>query len=178
MLGQAAGIGAAALGTGVATYTAALVADTATPAWHEAHRHLPFLFAGSATAAAGGLGLLAAPLAETGPARRAAVGGAAVELAVTRHLTRSIGLAGEAYESGRAGRLMKAAEALTSTGALLAAVSSRRRALSRLAGGCLLAGSVATRFGVFEAGMESARDPKYVVIPQRERLEARRTTTG
>jgi hypothetical protein len=32
-------------------------------------------------------------------------------------------------------------------------------------------GSACTRFGVFEAGLESARDPKYVVVPQRERLE-------
>jgi len=28
-----------------------------------------------------------------------------------------------------------------------------------------------TRFGVFEAGMASARDPKYTVVPQRERLQ-------
>ncbi len=178
VLGQAAGIGAAALGTGVATYTAALVADTATPAWHDAHRHLPFLFAGSATAAAGGLGLLAAPLAESGPARRAAVGGAAVELAVTEHLKQTIGLSAEAYERGKAGRLMKAAEVLTGAGAALAAVSSRSRLLSRVAGASLVAGSVATRFGIFEAGVESARDPRYVVVPQRERLEARRTTTA
>jgi hypothetical protein len=26
---------------------------------------------------------------------------------------------------------------------------------------------------VFEAGVESTRDPKYVVVPQRERLNAR-----
>jgi hypothetical protein len=30
-----------------------------------------------------------------------------------------------------------------------------------------------TRFGVFEAGLTSARDPKYTVVPQRERLEQR-----
>ena len=29
------------------------------------------------------------------------------------------------------------------------------------------------RFAVFEAGKESARDPKYVVVPQRERIRAR-----
>jgi hypothetical protein len=177
-LGRAAGFGAAALGTGVATYTGALVADTATPAWHDAHRHLPYVFAGSATAAAGGLGLLAAPLAETGPARRAAIGGAAVELGVTRHLRATIGLSAAAYETGRAGRLMKAAEALTASGAALAAVSGRSRLLSQVAGAALLAGSAATRFGIFEAGMESARDPRYVVVPQRARLEARRTATG
>jgi hypothetical protein len=33
-----------------------------------------------------------------------------------------------------------------------------------------MAGSACTRFGVFEAGQASARDPKYTVVPQRERL--------
>ena len=42
-------------GAGVASYTAALIADTAVPAWHEGHRELPFLFAGSAASAAGGV---------------------------------------------------------------------------------------------------------------------------
>ena len=37
----------------------------------------------------------------------------------------------------------------------------------------LLAASVATRFGIFEAGLASARDPKYTVVPQRERLRRR-----
>jgi hypothetical protein len=40
-----------------------------------------------------------------------------------------------------------------------------------LSGAALMAGSMCTRFGVFEAGQESARDPKYTVVPQRERLE-------
>jgi hypothetical protein len=30
-----------------------------------------------------------------------------------------------------------------------------------------------TRFGIFEAGLVSAKDPKYVVVPQRERMAAR-----
>jgi hypothetical protein len=33
--------------------------------------------------------------------------------------------------------------------------------------------SAVTRFGVFEAGMASARDPKYTVGPQRERVTER-----
>jgi hypothetical protein len=37
----------------------------------------------------------------------------------------------------------------------------------------LAAGSLLTRFGVFDAGMHSAKDPKYTVIPQRERIAAR-----
>ncbi|MGH3241354.1 MAG: NrfD/PsrC family molybdoenzyme membrane anchor subunit, partial [Spirillospora sp.] len=54
-LGRAATAGAAALGPAVVTYTAVLAADTAVPAWHEAHRELPFVFAGSAAAAASGM---------------------------------------------------------------------------------------------------------------------------
>jgi Polysulphide reductase, NrfD len=46
-IGMAATAGAAALGPVVSTYTAALVSDTAVPAWHDAHREMPFLFAGS-----------------------------------------------------------------------------------------------------------------------------------
>jgi hypothetical protein len=38
----------------------------------------------------------------------------------------------------------------------------------------LLAGSACTRFGVFEAGPASVHDPKYTVVPQRERLNRRR----
>ena len=34
----------------------------------------------------------------------------------------------------------------------------------------LMAASALTRFGVFEAGRASARDPKYTVGPQRQRL--------
>jgi hypothetical protein len=34
----------------------------------------------------------------------------------------------------------------------------------------LLGGSLATRFAVFRAGFASARDPKYTIVPQRQRL--------
>ncbi len=36
-----------------------------------------------------------------------------------------------------------------------------------------MAGSACLRFGVFEAGQESAKDPRYTVVPQRERVTAR-----
>jgi hypothetical protein len=49
-------------------------------------------------------------------------------------------------------------------------LGGRSRAVSAASGIALLAGSALLRFGVFEAGIESTRDPKYVVIPQRERL--------
>ena len=46
------------------------------------------------------------------------------------------------------------------------------RLVSALGGLAVAAGSALLRFGVFEAGRASTRDPKYVVVPQRERLEA------
>src|SRR6266487_3687132 len=60
--GAAATAGAAVLAPGLASYTAALITDTAVPAWHEGYREMPFVFTGSAAMASGGLGLLAAPL--------------------------------------------------------------------------------------------------------------------
>ena len=65
--GAAATAGATLLGPAICTYTAALICDTAVPAWHEGHREMPYLFAGSAASAAGGLGMMAVP----GRARRA-----------------------------------------------------------------------------------------------------------
>jgi hypothetical protein len=34
----------------------------------------------------------------------------------------------------------------------------------------LVASSALTRFGIFHAGRTSARDPKYTVVPQRDRI--------
>jgi hypothetical protein len=34
----------------------------------------------------------------------------------------------------------------------------------------VLAGELALRWSVFKAGFQSARDPKYTVLPQKERL--------
>ncbi len=172
--GRAAGYGAAALGPAVATYTAVLVADTAVPAWHGTRKQLPFVFAGSAATAAGGLGMITAPCTQAGPARRAGIGGAAVEIAASTLAERQAGLAGETFQEGRAGLLMRAAKALTAAGALGAATLGRRnRAAAAVSGAALFTGSALTRFGIFEAGRASTQDPKYTVVPQRERLQQR-----
>ncbi|MFE0328945.1 NrfD/PsrC family molybdoenzyme membrane anchor subunit [Streptomyces sp. NPDC058960] len=175
MAGAAATAGAAVLGPAVATYTAVLISDTAVPTWHEGYREMPFVFAGSAASAAAGLGLVGAPAAQAGPARRMAVLGAALELGAFRLMQRRMGLAAEPYDQGRPRTLLRAAEALTAGGAALAALAGRRpdRRLPAAAGAALLAGSAALRFAVFHAGVVSAEDPKYTVVPQRERLDAR-----
>jgi formate-dependent nitrite reductase membrane component NrfD len=168
-----AGLVAAALAPGVASYTAALLADTATPSWHEAYRQLPFMFAGSAGSAAGGLGMLASPVGEAGPARRMALGGAALELVAEQRMESSMGLAAEPLRQGRARAWLRAGKALTGLGAAGTVFASRSRRAAVTSGAALLAGSLCGRFGIFEAGQASARDPKYTVVPQRERLDQR-----
>jgi hypothetical protein len=170
VVGRLAGVGAGVLGPALSTYTAALLSDTAVPAWHEAHRELPFVFGGSGAAAAGGLAMLTAPVAEAGPARRMAAGGAVLELTGMERIVRRLGLVGEPYRSGQPGRLLKAARALSAGGLVLTMLGRRSRVVSGLAGSSYLAGSLLTRFGVFQAGMASAADPKYTVVPQRERM--------
>jgi hypothetical protein len=170
-----AGLSAAAFAPGVAAYTAALIAQTAVPAWHEARRELPFVYTGSAAASGGGLGMLLAPVAEAGPARRLAIAGTVGELAASRMIDGRSGLVSDAYRSGRARRLRQAAEVLNVAGLIGAATVARRNRLGAAASGlALLAGSVLQRFGTFEAGVASTEDPKYVVVPQRERLAAAR----
>ena len=167
-----AGLAAAVVAPTIASYTAVLLSDTATPTWHDAHRHLPFVFVGSAAAASGGLAMLAAPVAEAAPARRLAVGGALLELAVEHRMEKAMGLTAEPLHEGHAGQLMRASKALTVAGTLGAALLGRRsRTAAAVSGAALMAGSACLRFGVFEAGQNSARDPKYTVVPQRERVE-------
>ncbi len=178
-VGRASTLGAAAVAPLVATYTAALIADTAVPVWHDGHRELPYVFAASAASAAAGLGLIGAPVAQAGPARRLAVAGVAAELAASRALERRTGpLVGEVLHQDQAGRLLKLSKALGTAGALGAVASAvvpgmSGRGLAAAAGAGLLAASACTRFGLFAAGQASVADPKYTVVPQRERRDAR-----
>lgn len=176
-LARPGGLAAAAVAPALGTYTAVLLSDTATPSWHEAYRELPFVFAGSAAAASGGWAMVTAPVSETGPARRLAAAGALLELVAEPVMERSMGVTAEPLRQGKAGGLMSAARVLTGAGAAGTLVSARSRTLSVLSGAALVAGSVCTRFGVFEAGQESADDPRYTVVPQRERL-ARKEASG
>ena len=171
-MARAAGVGAAALAPAIGTYTGVLVADTAIPAWHDAYRELPFVFAGGAAASAGALGVLMSPRgSERSPAVRLALLGALAELAATARMRRSLGpLVGEVYDRETAGRLDRASRGATVIGAGL--LVGRHRG-ARTAGAALVfAGAALQRFAIAAAGRQSARDPKYVVVPQRARLEA------
>jgi hypothetical protein len=172
-VGAAAGLGAATLAPALATYTAVLLADTATPSWHAAYPELPFVFAGSAMASGAGVGLIGAPPAQAGPARRLAVLGAALELYGAHRVETTKGLLSEPYAQGRPGRLLRAGRTLTAAGVAAAVLGRRSRLVSALAGTSLLTASLLTRFGIFEGGIASAKDPRYTVVPQRERLAER-----
>ena len=157
-------------GAPLAVYTATLLSDTAIPAWHEARLELPFLFGASAAASAGAAATLAVSGPQAAPARRLAVGGAVVESAVMLAMEKRLGFVGEPYKQDEAGRYARLAKACTLGGGALLAVAGRRSRLASVAGSALvLAGGAALRWSVFKAGFQSARDPKYTVIPQRER---------
>ena len=173
-VGRAATLGAALLGPAVASYTAVLAADTAVPGWHEGYRELPFVFVGSAASAASGTALAMSPTAENGPARSAALAGTALENAAMKAMERRLGMVAEVYREGTGGRYLRAAEALSVAGAAGAALAAgRSRLAAAVSGAALVAASACTRLGVFHAGMASAEDPKYTVVPQRERLRRR-----
>lgn len=166
-------------GPPLATYTGALLANTAIPVWSEARDELPWLFGASAAASAGATAAMVTPAAAAGPARRAAVAGVAAELGLVRLMRRRLGFVGEVYELGEAGRYARVSRVCAAAGAGLLALRGRRSRPAAVVGGALvLAGEVALRWSVFKAGFQSARDPRYTVLPQRKRIEERATGKG
>jgi hypothetical protein len=148
---------AALLGTGVATYTAVLVSDTAVPAWHEGRREMPFIFAGSASASAGGAAAILTPTVDAGPARRLAIGGAIIEVAASGLMKRRLGPIVRPYSEGTVKLLDQLSTGLTLGGATLLGTLGRRRPGAITGGALLLAGSLCKRLAIFRAGFESAR---------------------
>lgn len=175
--GGAPEIAAAALGAPLATYTAALVTHSAIPAWSEARKEMPFVFAASATASAAGAAMLTVPAGEAEPARRLGVLAALAEEGISALMHKRLGPLADSYKKGEAGRFERAARACTLGGAAAFVASDphfplslgnrRRSALSVAGGALLLAGSVCKRWSVFKAGFQSAEDPTQVIEAQR-----------
>jgi hypothetical protein len=168
---RVASVTAAGLAPAVATYTGVLVADTAIPAWHDAYRELPFVFAAGAAASAGALGAIMSPRGPaSSPAARLATLGAVAEVVAASRMRSRLGpVVGEVYGTGAAGRLERAARASTMVGAAL--LCARRHPVARVAGaGFVFGGAALQRFAIAAAGQRSASDPKYVVVPQRARV--------
>lgn len=170
-VGLPSALTAALAGPAVSTYTAVLIAQTSVPVWHGARRQLPFIFAGSSMASAGGLSAALTPVGSAAPARALAVTGAALELAADAVMERRLH---PAVRSAFDPRLHWAARACTAAGAAALAVAGRARTGAIAGGLALAAGSALTRWAVVRAGQASAQDPAATVTPQRERISADR----
>ncbi len=163
---------AALLGLPLSTYTAALVANTAVPVWHEARRELPFVFGSGAALSAGAAALALTPTRHAAPARRLALAGAVLESVTNDLMHRRLGEHGEVYKKGQAGLFTSLARGAVTSGALLAATRARSSRVAAVAAGALLSfGAVSARWSVFRAGFQSVADPEYVVGPQRRAIE-------
>jgi Polysulphide reductase, NrfD len=158
------------IGPAQATYTGALVTQSVVPAWHEARRELPVVFASSAAASAAGAAAILTPAEHAGPARRLGVIGGVTELAASKLMEKRLGkLVGSVYREGEAAKYSRLATASTLAGTALMAVAGRRRTGAVSAGALLLTGSLCKRFAVYHAGKQSARDPLHTSIPQKQR---------
>lgn len=167
-LGRVARPLAAVLGLPLSTYTSALVANTAVPAWHEARTTLPFVFASGAALSAGAAAVVTTPPAHAAPARRLALAAAALELGSKELMERRLGELGEPYRHGPAAKFGHVGRACLVSGTALVASRGRHSRPAAIAGGVLLcAGAVSARWSVFKAGFQSAADPHSVVGPQR-----------
>lgn len=170
-----AGLEAGVFAAPLAVYTAVLLSDTATPTWNAAHRDLPFVFVSSASLASAGLSMVTTPVAETGPVRTLAALGVIGDITAMKVLERRMDpVAAEPLHHGTAGQMLRWSERLAVAGGLGAVLGGRNRLVAAASGLALLAASALTRFGVFEAGIHSAKDPRYTIEPQKRRLAARR----
>jgi formate-dependent nitrite reductase membrane component NrfD len=170
--GRAARTAAAVLGLPLSSYTGALLATTAVPAWHESRTMLPFVFASGAALSAGGALTALTPVADAAPARRLAVAGAAAELVLKETMELRLGDLADAYKEGAAHKLALVARAAIAAGGLAIGVAGRRSRAAAAAGGLALSvGAVLARWSVYKAGFQSAANPRHTVEPQRARLQ-------
>jgi Polysulphide reductase, NrfD len=172
-LRRAAGLVSGLAGAPLSVYTATLLSNTAIPVWHESRRVLPFVFAADAAASAGAAASVFLPSDEAGPATRLAAGGAIAAEGLAVVMRARLGFLGEVYDRGEARRFDRTAKLANLAGALLLARRGESRAASIAGGTLVLGGGLARRFAVFRAGVQSARDPRYTVEPQRARLAGR-----
>jgi formate-dependent nitrite reductase membrane component NrfD len=163
---------AALFGLPLSTYTAALVANTSVPVWRDARQLLPFVFGSGAALTAGAACAVITPPEYAAPARRLAVAATVAELGFKEVMEKRLGETGAPYRKGAAAAFSHAGRACLTVGAgLLATRGSRSRAAAAAAGTLLLAGALCVRWSVFKAGSASAADPRYVVGPQRGRID-------
>ena len=167
--GRRARTAAGLLGLGLSGYTGVLLGTTALPGWNLGLHTLPPLFVASGAATTGSV---LTPV--TGGATAVAVDTFRVvaqlgELAAEQAHERAIGGVASVQAVYRQQRGWRIGRWLTlaSLAATLVPVLRRRRWGRVLIGALGLAGSVATKVAVFDAGMATAADPRTTVEQQR-----------
>lgn len=173
-LGDAAGYGSGVFGIALAAYTGVLVSNTAIPAWQEARRWMPILFAASAAASAGSILDL---LYDDPRANRIAFlfgnVGRLAELAAGSQVEQAASVVpkvGEPYRKGGASTLWKAAKVLTAASLVVSVIPGKSPKKRRIAGILGTLGSLALRFAVHYIGNASAREPRASFEQQRARV--------
>jgi len=168
---SAAGYGAGLLGLPLVGYTGVLLANTAVPVWQSTRNTLPILFAFSGAVSAGAL-LQVWPVRGAGQemARRFGLVAKGAELALSRALHREAGVVPRVerpLSHGRSGALLTLARVCLGASALLDLLPGRSRSRRAASGALGLAGTLAIRFGIVDAGKASARDPQATFAMQR-----------
>lgn len=170
-VGDVAGLNAGVIGGPLAGYTAVLISNTAVPVWQATGRSSPPAFiASSMGAAAGLLQLMRLSDREARIVRRFAVAGTVAELAAERVLqleAARVERVTRPLHEGRAGVLLRVAKLLSAASLVLNLAPARSSGKARVAGLTGTLGSLAFKWGLFEAGKASARDPRATFHQQR-----------
>ncbi len=172
-LGDAASVGAGLFGLPLSSYTAVLLANTAVPLWQGTRNALPVLFvASAASSAASALELCQLPAAEARVVRRFAVAAKLADIVSAMAVEREANAVERVGRPLRASALWKAAKLCVLASLAVSALPRKPRWL-RIAGGALgTLGALGTRFGIFQAGRWSARDPQATFDQQRAGMGA------
>lgn len=156
-LGEACGYAAGVFGSGLATYTGVLVANTAVPVWQESRRMLPVLFGASAMSSlSSALAMCVKSEEERRIAKAFGMAGQAMELAAGIAMEKQasqVPRVGRPFRRGLSGLLWRSAQVLTAASLVFCNKSVAAGALG-------LAGSLLLRFAVERAGAASIRDPR------------------
>lgn len=176
-LGNVASWAAGVLGMPLAGYTAVLLSNSAVPIWQGTRRTLPLLFMASGMASASSLLELLPPGSkrEQKVVRRFGMLGQVAKLATGFAVEREAARSKEVVRllrQGVPGTLWKAARMCTAAGLAVSLVPGRQRWKQISASVLTLAGALATRYAIYEAGKVSAKDPHATFVPQRQGLGA------
>ena len=158
---------AGVLGPILSTYTAVLIGNTANPIWRGARHLLPFVFAGSSLASAGAAVCVTSPVGDAQAGRRMVGWGTVLEQGAGLAMERKLGDLARPYREGRAGTLNRWQRFSSLAGSALVVTWGRRSRRAAVIGSALtLAGSAALRQSIYQAGFQSAEDPRYLVESQ------------